>query len=244
MSLQHGYECVPSFEAVWRAFVRDQTRTLMPVMTAAGYVSLTLRSHWADSTLFSPPPEQEHPPKKKAKVRPPPQQPVMGRQPPAPVAMSPPSRPVAPPWHRPGLRLRSMPRTRPCSRQRRWFGLPKGRQPTHRGCQAAERGGTDSPSTSPQGVHSRGPLRALVMALLPHPAPPQVRTLSNVLSNLFRDAPPPTPASPRQQGLGPEGLDPVCLRFAAWYQRPAAGGPAGWPACGSQEVLHLPAAGD
>ena len=42
---------------MWRAFAGDQTRALMPVMTAAGYVSVTLRSHRADGTLFSPPPE-------------------------------------------------------------------------------------------------------------------------------------------------------------------------------------------
>ena len=51
------------------------------------------------------------------------------------------------------------------------------------------------------------------MALLPRPAPPQVRAPANVLSNLLRDAPP-TPASTGQQG--PEGLDPVCLRYGAW----------------------------
>ena len=68
LSLQRGYEYVPCFEAVWRAFAGDQTRALMPVMTAAGYVSVTLRSHWADGTLFSPPPEQGQPPKKKARV--------------------------------------------------------------------------------------------------------------------------------------------------------------------------------
>ena len=33
-----GYEYVPCFEAVWRAFAGDHTRALMPVMTAAGYV--------------------------------------------------------------------------------------------------------------------------------------------------------------------------------------------------------------
>ena len=76
------------------------------------------------------------------------------------------------------------------------------------------------------------------MAMLPHPAPPGVRALASILSNLFRDAPP-KPAASREQGL-----DPVCLRCAAWYQRPAAGGPAGCPACGSREALHLSTAGD
>ena len=71
LSLQR-YKYIPCFEVVWRAFAGDQTRALMPVMTAAGYVSMTLRSHHGDSTLFSPPPRQGHPPKKKAKVQPPP----------------------------------------------------------------------------------------------------------------------------------------------------------------------------
>ena len=35
-SLQRGYEYVPCFEAVWRVFAGDETRALMPVMTAGG----------------------------------------------------------------------------------------------------------------------------------------------------------------------------------------------------------------
>ena len=57
-SLEHGYEYVPCFEVVWLAFAGDETRALMPVMAAAGYVSVTLRPYRADGTLFSPPPEQ------------------------------------------------------------------------------------------------------------------------------------------------------------------------------------------
>ena len=81
------------------------------------------------------------------------------------------------------------------------------------------------------------------MALLDHPAPHQVRALASVLNNIFRDAPP-TPASLRQQGRGPEGLDAVHFRCTAWYQRPAAGGTAGCPACSFREAVHLLAAGD
>ena len=47
--------------------------------------------------LFSPPPKQGQPPKKKAKVSPPPQQPLMGRQPLAPVALWPPPATFPPP---------------------------------------------------------------------------------------------------------------------------------------------------
>ena len=255
LSLQHGYEYVTCFEAVWRAFAGDQTCTLMPVMTAAGYVSATLRSQRANGTFFSPPPEQGQPPKKKAKVQPTRQQPPKGRHTPAQVAMSPPPAAFPPP---PTLPPEGSPQASP------W---PPAQQPaphptmlptapavwpppgaaTHApGAPGAERGGIDSPST-PQGVRSLGLLRALVMALPPHPTPPQMRALASVLSNVFRDAlppPPPAPVSPRQHGLGPEGLDPVCLRCAAWYQRPAAGGPAGCPACGSREAPYLPAAGD
>ena len=98
----------------------------------------------------------------------------------------------------------------------------------------------------PHGVRSPGLLGGLVMALLPNPTPPQVRALANVPSNLFQDAPPPPPPAPADPGrreLGQDGRDPVFLHCGAWY-RPAAGEPAGCPACGSQKALHLPAAGD
>ena len=81
------------------------------------------------------------------------------------------------------------------------------------------------------------------MALLPDPTPPQVRALASVLNNLIRDAPS-APADPGQQELGRDGQDPVCLQCGAWYRRLTAGEPAGCPACGSQEALLLPAAGD
>ena len=44
--------------------------------------------------------------------------------------------------------------------------------------------------------------------------------------------------------MSPAGLDPVCLRYAAWYRRPAESQPAGCPACGSREALHLATVGD
>ena len=43
-SLQHSYHYVPCFETVWRAFARDWTRALMPIMIPAGYVSVMPRS--------------------------------------------------------------------------------------------------------------------------------------------------------------------------------------------------------
>ena len=71
----------------------------MPVMTAAGYVSVTLRSHHADGTLFSPPPspEQGQPHKQKARVQPPPQLPPVGRPQTAPAVLSPPPAVFPPP---------------------------------------------------------------------------------------------------------------------------------------------------
>ena len=90
LSFQRGLEYIPCFEAVLRAFAGDQPRALMPVMTAAGHVSVTLRWHRADNTLFSPPPEQGEPSKKKARVQPPPQLPPPGRSQTAPMVLSPP----------------------------------------------------------------------------------------------------------------------------------------------------------
>ena len=62
---------------------------MMPVMTAAGYVPMTPRSHRGDGTLFTLPAEPNQPPKKKAKVQHPPHQPLGALQRPAPVAPQP-----------------------------------------------------------------------------------------------------------------------------------------------------------
>ena len=75
-------------------------------------------------------------------------------------------------------------------------GAPRGRA-----------GGYRQPLHLPHRVRCLGSLMALMVALLPHPAPSQVRALASVISNLFRDALP-APASPRQNGSGPAGLDP------------------------------------
>ena len=82
-----------------------------------------------------------------------------------------------------------------------------------------------------------------MVALLPHPGPPLVHALASVISNLFWNATPRTRGSPTVGG-SPAGLVAVCLRRAAWYRCLAKGALAGYPACGSREALHHPAAGD
>ena len=228
LSLRHGCKYVTCFEAVWRAFAGDQTRALMLVMTAAGYVTATLRSHPADGTLFfppPPPPSRDSPPRRKLECSHLRRSPRWGssRQPQWPCPRHqrhshrhPPSRPTAPPRPRPGPQPSSPTRTRPCSRRRRHCGLPKGRRPTLQGRQEAEQGGTDSPSTSPKA--SAAQARSGLWWWPCCPTPPQVRALASVISDLFRDAPPRTRRSRTTQvgsgGAGPR-LPPLCRMVPA-----------------------------
>ena len=216
LSLQRGYEYVPCFEALWRAFPGDQSRALMPAMTAAGYVSVTLWSHRADGTLLSTPPKQGQPPKKKALVQPPPRLPPPGQPQTAPMVLSPPpaafppppalppqGSPRAPSWSpapQPAVHPTMLP-TAPTA----WH--PQGAATQAPGAPGGRTGGYSLPLHLPQGVRSPGPLRGLVMALLPDPTPAQVCALASVHNNLIRDAPP-APADPGQQG--PERAGP-CL---------------------------------
>ena len=67
---------------------------------------------------------------------------------------------------------------------------PRDRDPSARGAGLPRRGLLTAPPT-PRGVRCSSQLQALVAALLPIPNTPQVRALSYVLANVFRDAPPP-----------------------------------------------------